>query len=179
MLKRLKFWLPASVGILILALFWAGLGHDPHKVPSGLVGHKVPYFSHKDLTDGSKSLNNNIFKGHVSILNIWASWCESCLVEHGALNHIVKRYQVPLYGLNYKDDRQQALKWLNDYGNPFQAVIYDPDGKAAVEWGITGTPESYVIDAQGIIRYKHTGPITHDDWQQTLWPLIKRLRGES
>ena len=163
----------------ILAVFlWQGLQLDPHQRESTLLGKPVPKFELTSLFDRHQSLTNNILKGQVSILHVWATWCSTCLAEHATLLQLAKTTHVPFYGLNYKDNRQKARRYLKIYDNPYRQVMFDEAGSVAIDWGVYGTPESYIIDKQGIIRYKHVGMITPDDWQKELWPLIQKLEYE-
>ena len=118
------------------------------------------------------------FQGQVSLLNVWASWCVSCRQEHPLLLELAKAGQVPIYGLNYKDQRDDALGWLGRLGNPYRASAFDADGKVGIDWGVYGVPETFVIDRKGIIRYKFTGPLTREAWDRTLLPLIQKLQAE-
>lgn len=170
-MKILRYILPLIIFLIIIGFFWQGLKKgDPHKIPSVLIGQAVPEFQ-----ANSGSINQNIFRGHVSLLNVWATWCVSCREEHAVLMEIAKTHTVNVYGLNYKDDSTAAKKLLKTYGNPYQAVINDEKGKLAINFGVYGTPETFLIDAKGIIRYKYIGALTMQVWQNEMLPLVKSL----
>lgn len=164
--------------ILGVALF-KGLHNDPHKLPSPLMNKPLPAFTTTSLLDSHKTFNSKDLRGQVSLLNVWATWCASCKLEHRLLMAISKAHMIPLYGLDYKDDRQQATALLKQIGNPYELNAFDNNGQAAIELGVYGTPETFIIDTNGLVRYKHIGPITLQDWQYTLFPLIVRLRHEA
>lgn len=176
-MKNIKYFLPLIIFIAIALFFWRGLEKDPHEIPSALIGKPVPTFNYPTLT-GDQTVTNKIFIGQVSLLNVWASWCPTCQAEHAVLLDIMKTHSVTLYGLNYKDDKTDAEDWLNRYGNPYQAIIYDPKGSLALDLGIYGTPETFVIDKKGFIRYKHVGAVSPDVWETKLKPLVETLNRE-
>lgn len=172
----MKLWLPLIGCIVLFMLLWLGLNQDPHAVPAALVGKPLPHFSGSTLKNPNKFLSEKQLKGKVSLLNIWASWCDACLEDHTMLMEITQRYRIPIYGINYKDHRDKATQWLQKYGNPYQVVLFDPEGQLGIILGASGTPETYIIDQQGIIRYKHVGPITPEIWRSELWPEIQFLQ---
>ncbi|MDF2868275.1 MAG: thiol:disulfide interchange protein, partial [Gammaproteobacteria bacterium] len=157
-------------------LLWRGLQLDPHKIPSTLINKPVPKFNLPDLMNSGNRLTERQFLGQVSLVNVWATWCTACQQEHPILLDIARTHKVKLYAIDYKDDLQTAKNWLAQYGNPFLAIGFDATGQAAIDWGVYGTPETFLIDRQGIIRYKHIGPLTKQIWQNTLLPLIDKLR---
>nr|VFK60144.1 MAG: cytochrome c biogenesis protein CcmG, thiol:disulfide interchange protein DsbE [Candidatus Kentron sp. TUN]VFK69403.1 MAG: cytochrome c biogenesis protein CcmG, thiol:disulfide interchange protein DsbE [Candidatus Kentron sp. TUN] len=166
----------STIFIALIALLWAGLGHDPRLVPSPLVGKSLPAFELPRLRNPKTTLNASDFSGKVSLLNVWATWCVSCRMEHGFLMKLAKTGEIPIFGLNYKDDRATAVVWLDRKGDPYTANIYDPEGDLGLDLGVYGTPESFIINAEGVIAYKHVGPITHGIWQDEILPLIHELR---
>ncbi len=169
--------LPLIFFIILALLFWRGLSLNPHQLPSALIGKAIPKFSLTTLSGNTITQEN--LQGKVFLLNVWASWCLTCRVEHAELMQISESKQVLIYGLNYKDQLDTANNWLQTFGNPYTAVIYDPKGTLALNLGVYGVPETYLIDQQGIIRYKIVGEIKAKDWDNTLLPLIKKLRKES
>ncbi len=177
--KTLKALLPLAIFLGIAAFLFRGLGLDPRKVPSPLVDKPAPAFNLPELKDATLKVNTSDFMGQVSLLNVWATWCVSCRTEHKVLMRMAKRDGVRIYGLNYKDTRPEAIKWLEFYGNPYVANAFDADGRVGIDWGVYGTPETFVIDSEGVIRYKHIGPISDADAQETILPLIKGLKAES
>ena len=176
---RQKIWIyltPLCVLLLLVLLFYSGLGLNPRLVPSPLIGKPVPEFSLPRLKNSDDIFMQSTLQREVSLLNIWATWCVSCRQEHPTLMKIAASAEVPVYGLLYKDEPAKAVQWLEDRGDPYRANAVDADGKAAIEWGGYGTPETFVIDARGIIRYKHIGPMNWHDWETILLPLIRSLR---
>jgi cytochrome c biogenesis protein CcmG/thiol:disulfide interchange protein DsbE len=163
---------------LIGFFLWRGLYNDPHRIPSALIDQAMPSFKMTNLFYPNENITQKIFNGHVSILNVFASWCMYCLSEHAIMMDLARPGDVEIYGLNYKDNREKAMKWLERYGNPFHKIIYDPTGQLAMNLGVYGTPETFIIDAQGIVRYRYAGPITQQVLQQSLMPEIERLKQE-
>lgn len=174
----MRFLIPFILFIVMVAFLAAGLNLDPHEVPSPFIGKPAPAFNLPQLQDSRKTFANADLKGKVSLLNVWASWCVSCRQEHPLLLALSKQNILPIYGLNYKDEREAGLDWLKRLGNPYAVSAFDADGKVGIEWGVYGVPETFVIDKQGIIRLKHTGPITEEAWQKILLPLIITLQKE-
>lgn len=169
-----KAWLP--LGFIALVLLLAlGLRLNPREVPSPLIGKPAPAFELPLLHAPDKRLSQKDMLGSVWVLNVWASWCPPCLVEHPVVTELAK--SVPVVGLNYKDAREDALPWLARNGNPYQLTVYDGNGRIAIDYGVYGVPETYVIDRKGVIRYKHIGPLTAEDARKKVVPLVKELRG--
>ncbi len=174
----MRFVVPLIVFFVLVIFLGIGLKLDPREVPSPFIGKPAPAFNLPQLTDPSKTFGNENLKGKVSLLNVWASWCVSCRQEHPLLVELSREGIVPIYGLNYKDEREAGMAWLNRLGNPYTLIAFDADGKVGIEWGVYGVPETFVIDKQGVIRHKHTGPITEEAWQKILLPLILKLQKE-
>jgi cytochrome c biogenesis protein CcmG/thiol:disulfide interchange protein DsbE len=173
----MKRFLPLGI-FLVLAVFLAvGLGLNPREVPSPLIGKAAPAFRLPQLQDPGQTLGTEDLKGKVWILNVWASWCVACLEEHPILVDFSKRNVLPIYGLNYKDKREDALKWLGKNGNPYTLSMEDGDGRVGIDYGVYGVPETYVIDRNGIIRYKRIGPVTVQILQEKILPLVRQLQG--
>jgi cytochrome c biogenesis protein CcmG/thiol:disulfide interchange protein DsbE len=172
-----KFLIPIGLFVLLGILLAYGLKLDPRKIPSPLVGKPLPAFQLATLQDPTKSLTNADFKGKVVLYNVWASWCVACKQEHPLLMQLARMKQVPLIGLNYKDQRADALQTLQAAGNPYDLSLVDPEGRVGLDWGVYGVPETFVVDKNGIIQHKHIGPITPEAWEQTLLPLIQQLSG--
>jgi cytochrome c biogenesis protein CcmG/thiol:disulfide interchange protein DsbE len=173
-----KLWLPLAF-IALIALLAAGLRLNPREVPSPLVGRPAPHFELPRLDQPATTFTQKDMLGKVWILNVWASWCPPCLVEHPVITGIAKSGLAPVIGLNYKDAREDALPWLARNGNPYQLSVYDAAGRIAIDYGVYGVPETYVIDRKGVIRYKHIGPLTPEIAQKKLEPLVKELNGRS
>ncbi len=171
---KLKFILPLALFFALVILLAAGLRLNPREVPSPLVGRPAPAFTLPSLLKPEQPITPDIFQGRVSLFNVWASWCIACRQEHPYLMQLA-REGVTLYGLDYKDTREAGLRWLDKLGNPYRQVLFDESGKAGIDWGVYGVPETFVIDKQGIIRYKHIGPITPKDWEEKIGPLVRYL----
>ncbi len=176
--KTLKALIPLAIFVGIALFLFRGLGMDPRKVPSPLVDKPAPAFNLPTLKDPGRNVSLDDFKGEVTLLNVWATWCVSCRAEHKVLMRMAKRDGVRIYGLNYKDTRPEALKWLDFYGDPYVANAFDADGRVGIDWGVYGTPESFLIDKRGIVRHKHIGPISEADVPD-LMSRIQQLKAES
>lgn len=173
----MRYRLPLAVFLILIIFLAIGLTLDPREVPSPFIGKPAPEFALPELADSTKTLNPRELKGRVFLLNVWASWCVSCRQEHPVLLDLAKRNIVPLYGLNYKDERTSALRWLKQFGDPYAASGFDADGRAGIDWGVYGVPETFVVDREGVIRYKQTGPLTPEILENKLLPLIRQLQG--
>jgi len=169
---------PLALFIALVALLVFGLGNDPRMVPSPLVGKPVPVFELPELTDPGRSVSDADLKGKISLVNVWASWCSSCRAEHQALMALSEIPDFQIVGLNWKDDGADANQVLRLTGNPYDMIAYDPDNTVGIDWGVYGAPETFVVDKQGIIRYKHIGPIDRRVWEETLQPLVTQLQAE-
>lgn len=174
----LKYLLPLIL-FIIMAIFLAiGLNLNPGEIPSPLLDKPMPVFSAPKLQAPSEKLANTDLKGQVWLFNVWASWCVSCREEHPVLNELAQQKAVTIVGLNYKDDPAAAKNWLDTLGNPYNVSIMDQDGRIGIDWGVYGVPETFLIDKKGLVRYKHTGPVTVDDVQRIFLPLIAQLEAE-
>lgn len=178
MQKILKALLPLIIFSFIAAFLLKGLRHNPSDVPPPLLNKAAPAFTAASLEHPDQQITSAIFQGHVTMLNVFASWCLYCRAEHPVLMDIENLKQVQLIGLDYKDRLEKAKAWLAQYGNPYSSIISDPSGKVVITFGVYGTPETFIIDRKGIIRYKHVGPISSADWKEKLLPLIHKLKKE-
>lgn len=174
---RLKFLLPLAIFAVLAGFMWHGLSLNPNAVPSPLVGKPAPSFQLTQLHQADQMISRDSNLGKVWLLNVWASWCVSCRQEHPLLMQLARTGEVPIYGLNYKDERDEAIQWLQDFGDPYTMSAHDYDGRVGVDYGVYGVPETYVIDKQGVIRHKHTGPVTPQALQDTILPLVRELKG--
>ncbi len=172
-----RFLLPLAVFVVLVGFLLVGLGLNPRQVPSPLVGKPAPEFQLQQLHEPEKTLTSKENLGKVWLLNVWASWCVSCRQEHPVLVELSKSGIVPVYGLNYKDQRDDALRWLQQFGDPYAASAVDPEGRPGIELGVYGVPETYVIDKNGVIRYKQIGPVTVEALQNKILPLVRELQG--
>ena len=174
-MRSLKFIIPLAVFIALAAFFAIGLTRDPREVPSPFIGKPAPEFRLEQLSDEKLAFTPADMKGKVWLLNVWASWCVSCRVEHPLLVEMSKRNVVPIVGLNYKDKRDEGLAWLQRFGNPYSLSAFDVDGKVGIDYGVYGVPETFVIDKEGVIRYKQIGPITPEALEKKIMPLVREL----
>lgn len=172
-----KFLIPLGIFVVLVIFLGRGLSLDPREVPSPLIGKPAPAFSLAQLDNPAQMIGTEQLRGQVWILNVWASWCVACRDEHPVLVEFSKTGVVPIYGLNYKDKREPAKNWLQQLGNPYTASIFDESGRVGIDFGVYGVPETFVIDKQGVIRYKKTGPVTPETIQSTILPLVKKLQG--
>ena len=171
MLHKLSI-LPILIFLVILYFLYSGLNKDPTLIPSPLIGKAMPTFSSITLIDNQK-INNNDLLGEMHILNVWGSWCYACSIEHKHLIDIYSRGTINIYGLNYKDNRGSALEWLKVRGNPYKYNIYDNKGNIAIDFGVYGAPETFLIDKKGIIIHKHVGPIDENYYNKVILPNLK------
>ena len=177
---RRSLLVPLGVFLLLLALLWLGFGlKDPHLLPSALLDKPFPDFRLPDLHDPARQRSRADLGQGPALVNVWASWCPSCLVEHPELTRIAQEEGLPLYGINYNDDPAKAQAWLERHGNPFAFSVADRQGSLVVDLGVYGAPETFVMDAQGMIRYRHVGAVTPEVWQQTLAPVLQQLAREA
>jgi cytochrome c biogenesis protein CcmG/thiol:disulfide interchange protein DsbE len=174
-----RFLLPFGIFLMLLVFLAVGLTLKPSEVPSPLIGKPAPAFELPRLQDPDRTLSPNDLRGKVWILNVWASWCVSCRDEHPLLVNLAKSGVVPIYGLNYKDRRDDALAWLARFGNPYAASVSDAEGKVGIDYGVYGVPETYIVDDKGMIRHKHIGPITPEVLEAKILPLVKELNAKT
>jgi cytochrome c biogenesis protein CcmG/thiol:disulfide interchange protein DsbE len=173
---KVKFLLPLLL-FIVLAIFLAiGLNRDPQEVPSPLINKPAPAFEIPQLSEANQSFSPASMKGQVWILNVWASWCAACREEHPVLVELGKSKIAPIIGLDYKDKREDALAMLAMQGNPYLLSAFDANGRVGIDYGVYGVPETYVIDKEGMIRFKHIGPITMNILNQKIYPLISELQ---
>jgi cytochrome c biogenesis protein CcmG/thiol:disulfide interchange protein DsbE len=170
-----RFLIPLGLFVVLVVFLAIGLRHDPHEVPSPLINKPAPVFQLAQLKDPSKTFTAEEMRGKVWLLNVWASWCVTCRDEHPLLLEYARSKVVPIYGLNYKDKREDALAWLADLGDPYVLSASDFDGRVGIDYGVYGAPETYLIDRDGVIRFKHVGPVTPDVWEKEVLPLVKEL----
>jgi cytochrome c biogenesis protein CcmG/thiol:disulfide interchange protein DsbE len=171
----LRYLTPLAVFGVLVVFLCIGLYRDPHEVPSPLINKAAPTFRLPQLKEQSKTFSADEMRGKVWLLNVWASWCVSCREEHPLLIEYAKSGAVPIYGLNWKDKREDALAWLDELGDPYVLSAADLDGRVAIDYGVYGAPETYVIDQSGTIRFKQIGAVTEDVWLQKILPLVQEL----
>ena len=173
-----RYLLPLLVFVVLLGFLAVGLKLDPREVPSPLIDKPAPDFRLPRLDAPERQLGLQDLKGKVWLLNVWASWCVACRIEHPLLVELAGSGAVPIYGLNYKDKRDDALGWLAKHGNPYIASLSDTQGLVGIDFGVYGVPETFVIDKQGTIRFKHIGPLTPSVLKEQIEPLIRRLNAQ-
>lgn len=172
---KTRFLVPLALFVVLVGFLAAGLLRDPHVVPSPLLGRPAPEFRLAQLIEPEKPFAPADMKGKVWMLNVWASWCVACRSEHPLLMEIARSQAVPLIGLDYKDQRLGALKFLSQNGDPYLLSAADADGRVGIDYGVYGVPETFLIDKNGVIRHKQIGPITPEALEKTILPLIREL----
>ncbi len=179
MKQSLRFLVPAALFATLVGFFIVGLQKDPSKIDSPLIGKPAPAFALESLGDPAWSVGTADFAGRPWLLNVWATWCGGCREEHETLMAIAREGRVPMMGLNWRDDRALALQWLVQLGNPYASVAFDPEGRTAIDWGVYGAPETFLIGANGNVLRKRIGPMTPEIWRRDFLPLLSAAAGES
>lgn len=178
---KIRYLIPFAIFMAIMAIFVLGLyrmNEDPNftrNVPSVLIGKQAPEINLPDLYDLNKTVSSSSLAGQVWVLNVWATWCPECWREHAFLMHLAKNEGLKIFGIDWRDEAAAAKKFLKDKGDPFIAVGFDLDSRSIMNWGVYGAPETFVIDKQGIVRWKKTGAMTRELWESELKPLIQKL----
>jgi cytochrome c biogenesis protein CcmG/thiol:disulfide interchange protein DsbE len=173
----IKRTIPFIIFLLILYFMYRGLSLSPTTIPSPLLDKPVPEFSLPSLLTSEHNLTNNSFQGENYLINVWATWCIGCRIEHDYLKFIAISSGLPILGLNWRDDKDLALNWLTELGNPYQDIAFDPDGRVSIDFGVYGAPETYLVRADGTIAYKHIAPLNADVWNNEFIPRIIDLCG--
>lgn len=174
----LRYLIPAGLFVVLIGFFAVGLNRDKETIPSPLIGKPAPQFDLPTVEDPSRRVGSQDFTGKMYVLNVWATWCVGCRQEHEALLEIASRGELPLVGLNWKDDLDLAQRWLRELGNPYVASGFDAEGRVAIDWGVYGAPETFLIDSSGKVLFKHIAPITIEIWERDFVPLIRAAKGE-
>ncbi|BFM07549.1 thiol:disulfide interchange protein DsbE [Halioxenophilus aromaticivorans] len=175
-MKRWMLFVPVIVFAVLAAFFWRGLSLDPTAMPSALVGKPMPQFELPALEQNRGTISSTELVGQPYLLNVWATWCPTCKAEHPFLVDLAES-GVNIIGVYYRDDTSKADGWLTNLGNPYLMNIVDEDGKLGIDLGVFGTPETYFVDAAGVIRYKHVGLISQKNWQEELGPIYESIKG--
>lgn len=170
-----RYLIPLGIFLVLVVFLAIGLGRDPHEVPSPLINKAAPTFRLPQLKEPAKTFSAEDMRGKVWVLNVWASWCISCRDEHPLLLEYARSGAVPIYGLNYKDKPEDAISWLAELGDPYVLSAADLDGRVAIDYGVYGAPETYLIDQNGTIRHKHIGPVTRNVWSEKFLPLVQEM----
>lgn len=176
-MQRLKLFLPLVLFVVLIGFLFAGLFLDKETLPSPLLDEPFPAFSLARLDKPDVMVSEQALKGEIALVNVWATWCIACLAEHAWLRKIADQ-NVPIYGVNYKDNSEEARRWLKTEGDPYRFSVMDVKGRLGLDLGVYGAPETYVIDARGVIRYKHVGAVNSSVWKDILKPRMERLRQE-
>lgn len=167
-----RYAIPIALFVVIAGFFLRGLSLNPTVLPSPLVGKPAPAFSLPGLVDPSRTVSNEDLKGRVTLLNVWGTWCVECRHEHAFLVELA-RSGVPIYGLNHKDDRATALRWLATLGDPYVESAFDADGRVGIDWGVYGAPETFLIGRDGTVLHKHIGVLVPEIWQRDFLPRVR------
>ena len=173
-----KFALPLVAFALLVGMFVVGLNLDPSRIPSPLLEHTAPEFAIPSLQDPNVLVGSADYANRVALVNIWATWCPGCRQEHGFLLELAQQGTIPIFGLNWRDNRTEALGWLRSLGNPYIATGFDADGRVGIDWGAYGAPETFLIDAKGIVIHKHIAPLTREIWERDFVPLIDAIEAK-
>jgi cytochrome c biogenesis protein CcmG/thiol:disulfide interchange protein DsbE len=168
-------FIPLALFVVLAVFLYVGLDLDPKKLPSPLIGKTFPNLEVNDFHTGERYFTQDKLKNKVSLINVWASWCVTCRAEHELLNSIAKTNKLQMVGINYKDTKKEGARFLDILGNPFDFVIFDQQGKLGLELGVYATPETFITDKNGVIRFKHIGEITPRIWQAEILPLVEQL----
>lgn len=172
-----RFLIPGAIFAVLIGFFVVGLSRDPGMVPSPLIGKPVPAYSLTKVEDPAAKISNTDMLGKRHLINIWATWCSGCRQEHEFLLQLSQQNLIPIIGIDWKDELPLAQQWLSQLGNPYVATGFDQDGRVAIDFGVYGAPETFLVDEQGVIIYKHIGVLTPEVWQNKLLPLIKGTAG--
>jgi len=178
LIKKISFILLLIIVSGIIAVLGRSLFLDPNRLPSTLIGKSTPALELPSLFYPDKITSNKDFLGHITLLNVWASWCRACAEEHAFLMELGRYEYLTIYGLNYKDEKDNAKKYLKDHGNPYKWVAVDPKGQAAIDWGVYGSPETFLIDKKGVVRYRQVGALTPKVWEESIRPIIDAIRND-
>jgi cytochrome c biogenesis protein CcmG, thiol:disulfide interchange protein DsbE len=172
-----RYLLPAFLFALLVGVFVIGLQKDPTFVPSPLLNKPAPEFSLPLLDEPARTLSRQDLIGHYSLVNVWGTWCSGCRQEHELLVTLAQESGVPIFGINWKDDPALARAWLSKLGNPYAAVGLDQDGRVAIDWGVYGAPETFLVGPDGTVLYKHIAPMTMDVWREQFVPRMDQGSG--
>ena len=178
-IRHLQYGVPLLVFFVIAIAFAIGLTLNPREIPSVLIGKPVPEFDLSPVEGRSLGLSNRDLQGEVSLVNVFASWCTACRLEHPLLMELQARNVVPIHGLNYRDKPDDARKWLDTLGDPYTRTGADLDGRVGIDWGVYGVPETFIVDRDGRIAHKHIGAITEEALNEEILPLVRELRRKS
>lgn len=174
-----RFLLPVIAFALMVPVFFYGLGRNKNEIPSPLLGNQAPVYELPSLSDPNATVGSETYAGQLALVNVWATWCVGCRAEHDYLLELSERNVLPIFGLNWRDERSKALTWLAQLGDPYMETAYDEDGRIGIDWGVYGAPETFLVGADGTVLYKHIAPLNEQVWQQEFLPRIEAARGAS
>lgn len=172
-----RFLLPIIVFAVMIPVFIIGLGRNKSELPSPLLNQKSPQFELPSLQEPDVTVGSADYAGDITLVNVWATWCAGCRTEHGYLMNLAARGEVPIFGLNWRDQRTPALSWLRQLGDPYVKTAYDEDGRVGIDWGVYGAPETFLLAADGTVLYKHISPMNEQVWTEEFLPRIQAARG--
>ncbi|MCU7846020.1 MAG: DsbE family thiol:disulfide interchange protein [Candidatus Thiodiazotropha sp. (ex Monitilora ramsayi)] len=178
MKSYLRYSIPLVIFAVIAGFLYKGLGMNPREIPSPLIGKSIPTFSLPSVEQAETTITEKDLLGNVYLLNVWATWCASCRAEHETLVQLSRSGKIDIVGLNWKDERDKAEVWLRQLGNPYTVNIFDKKGRTAIDLGVYGAPETFLVDSQGIIHYKHAGPVTMELINETIMPIVEQLKSK-
>lgn len=176
MKRRLILFIPLILALVLGIFLWQGLKLDPRELPSALINKPFPQFTLSTVKDEKAQITQEALKGQVSLVNVWATWCVACRQEHPELVRIARETGIPIFGLNYKDSRPEAIRWLDEYLDPYQFSLFDAEGRVGLDLGVYGAPETYIVDKDGIVRYRFVGVIDRNVWLNELLPEVNKWR---
>lgn len=168
-----RFLIPGAIFAVLIVFFFVGLYRDPTYVPSPLIGKSAPMFSLSTVEEPNKKVSIADYQGRKFVLNVWGTWCSGCRQEHETLLAVAQQHLVPIVGLDWKDELPVAQRWLQELGDPYVATAFDPEGRAGIDWGVYGAPETFLVDERGTVIYKHIAPLTMEVWNREFVPRIK------
>ena len=169
----MRFAIPIVVFLLLVVIFSFGLFNDPRELPSPFLGEPAPAFEVESLTEPGRIVGSADYAGKMALVNVWATWCGGCRQEHPFLMQLARTNAIQIYGINWRDNRDEALGWLKQLGDPYEFSAFDADGRVGIDWGVYGAPETFLISPEGIVLHKHLGPLTAAIWQEDFVPLIE------
>tara|TARA_R110002096_G_scaffold161007_4_gene327400 strand:- start:3711 stop:4235 length:525 start_codon:yes stop_codon:yes gene_type:complete len=171
----IRFLLPLLLFVVLIGFMWRGLYSDPSELPSQYIGKPAPEFRLPTLKDPARMLSADDLVGQISLVNVWGTWCVGCRAEHDFLMQLKRSGEIPIFAINWRDNRQDALRWLQQLGDPYVASGFDEDGRVGIDWGVYGAPETFLIDPGGNVIYRHPGALTASIWQQEFVPRIEGI----
>ena len=173
-----RYLIPVVAVLALIPFLLVALTRDPSELPSPFIDKAAPVFDLPSLTRENERVGTSSYDGQMALINVWATWCVGCRQEHGFLMGLASRNELPMYGINWRDNRGDALRWLQQYGDPYIDSAFDADGRVGIDWGVYGAPETFLVNAEGIVVHKHLGPLDENIWQQEFVPLIEAGDGQ-